>query len=131
MEKMKKLLFIVGILMVMASCDDEQQPEPKSIAETTAEDSIQNYKGTFITVGKSAVLKGNQFVYEVKMDSMAKLLKDSFKNYELTDSNLIPIEVKGKVTKNVRFSGYSQVIEIKEIIEVFAEKQSENEEIKN
>lgn len=128
---MKKLIFIVGIIMMMASCDNEQQPEPKLISEPTAEDSIQNYKGTFITVGKSAVLKGNQFVYEVKMDSMAKVLKDSFKNYELIDSNLIPIEVKGKVTNNVRSTGYSQVIEIKEIVEIFAEKQSENEKIEN
>ncbi|MFN4761892.1 hypothetical protein ACKGJN_02105 [Gillisia sp. Q332] len=128
---MRKLLFIVGILMVMASCENEQQPEEKLISAPTAEDSIQIYQGTFITVGKSAVLKGNQFVYEVKMDSMAKLLKDSFKNYELIDSNLIPIEVKGKVTNNVRFSGYSQIIEIKEIVAVFAEKQSENEKTEN
>ena len=125
---MKKLIFIVGILMVMASCENEQQPEPKPIAVPTAEDSIQNYKGTFITVGKSAVLKGNQFVYEVKMDSIAELLKSSFKNYELLDSNLIPIEVKGKVTNNLRSTGYSQIIEIKEIVAVFAEKNSENEE---
>lgn len=128
---MKKLIFIVGILMLMASCENEQQPDEKLIAEPTSEDSIQNYQGTFITVGKSAVLKGNQFVYEVKMDSMAELLKDSFKNYKLIDSNLIPIEVKGKVTNNVRSTGYSQVIEIKEIIEIFAEKQSENEQIEN
>ncbi|MFO7720143.1 MAG: hypothetical protein R6W85_06865 [Gillisia sp.] len=128
---MRNLIFIVGILVVMASCDNEQQHEPKPIAAPTAEDSIQNYQGTFITVGKSAVLKGNQFVYEVKMDSMATLLKDSFKNYELIDSNLIPIEVKGKVTNNLRSTGYSQIIEIKEIVEIFAEKKSENEEIEN
>ena len=127
MKMMKKLIFILGLLIVASSCENEQQPEPKPIAEQTVEDSIQNYQGTFITAGKSAVLKGNQFVYEVKMDSMAKLLKDSFKNYELRDSSLIPIEVKGKVTNNARSNGYSQVIEIKEIIEIFAEKQSEKE----
>lgn len=126
---MKKLIFILGILMVMASCDNEQQAEPKLIAEPTAEDSIQNYQGTFISVGRSAVLKGDQFVYEVKMDSMAEFLKDSFKNYELLDSNLIPIEVKGKVTNNLRSTGYSQIIEIKKIIEIFAEKKIKNEEI--
>jgi hypothetical protein len=126
---MKKLIFILGILMAMVSCDNEQQAEPKPIAEPTAEDSIQNYQGTFITVGRSAVLKGNQFVYEVKMDSMAEFVKDSFKNYELIDSNLIPIEVKGKVTNNLRSTGYSQIIEIKEIVEIFAKKNIENEEI--
>ncbi|MCJ7758426.1 MAG: hypothetical protein MUP24_09800 [Gillisia sp.] len=127
---MKKLIFIIVILTLGVACDNEPEMKPEIKAEATEKDSIQNYQGNFISVGSDAVLKGENFVYQVKMDSMAMLLKESLKKYQLDDINIVPVEVKGKVIDNKLRKGYSQVIEIREIVEIFARKQSENTEKK-
>ena len=127
---MKKLIFIIVILALGVACDNEPEIKPVIKAEVTEKDSIQNYQGNFISVGSDAVLKGENFVYQVKMDSMANILKESLKEYQLDDKNIVPIEVKGKVIDNKVRKGYSKVIEIKEIVEILAKKQSENTEIK-
>lgn len=127
---MKKLIFIIVILTLGVACDNEPEMKPEIKAEATEKDSIQNYQGNFISVGSDAVLKGENFVYQVKMDSMANLLKESLKKYQLDDINIVPVEVKGKVIDNKLRKGYSQVIEIREIVEIFARKQSENTEKK-
>lgn len=127
---MKKLIFIIVILTLGVACDNEPEMKPEIKAEATEKDSIQNYQGNFISVGSDAVLKGENFVYQVKMDSMANLLKESLKKYQLDDINIVPVEVKGKVIDNKLRKGYSQVIEIREIVEIFARKQSEKTEIK-
>lgn len=127
---MKKLIFAIVILTLGISCENEPEIKPEIKAEATEKDSIQNYQGNFISVGSEAVLKGEKFVYQVKMDSMANLLKESLKKYQLDDVNIVPVEVKGKVIDNKVKKGYSKVIEIREIVEIFARKQSENTEIK-
>lgn len=127
---MKKLIFVIAILAFGVACENEPEIKPEIKAEATEKDSIQNYQGNFISVGTDAVLKGENFVYQVKMDSMANILKESLKEYQLDDTNIVPVEVKGKVIDNKVKKGYSKVIEIREIVEIFAKKQSENTEIK-
>lgn len=127
---MKKLIFAIVILTLGIACENEPEIKPEIKVEATEKDSIQNYQGNFISVGSEAVLKGENFVYQVKMDSMANLLKESLKKYQLDDMNIVPVEVKGKVLDNKVKKGYSKVIEIREIVEIFARKQSENTEIK-
>ena len=127
---MKKIIFAIVILTLGIACENEPEIKPEIKAEATEKDSIQNYQGNFISVGSDAVLKGENFVYQVKMDSMANLLKESLKKYQLEDMNIVPVEVKGKVIDNKVKKGYSKVIEIREIVEIFARKQSENTEIK-
>ncbi len=127
---MKKLIFIIAILTLGIACDNESEIKPEIKTEASEKDSIQNYQGDFIYIGSDAVLKGENFVYQVRMDSMANLLKESLKEYQLDDMNIIPIEVRGRVIDNKVRKGYSKVIEIREIVEIFAKKQSENTEIK-
>ena len=124
---MKKYILIFSLLFFVISCDNEQSAQPAPEVVATAADSIKLYKGDFIYVGKSAVLKGDQFVYEVKIDSMSNFLKKSIKDYKLENSNIIPVEVKGKVEENVLSKTFSERIEIKEIVKIFAEKKSEEE----
>lgn len=124
---MKKYLVIFSILFLALGCDNEQTKEMAPEIVVTAADSIKLYKGDFIYVGKSAVLKGDQFIYEVKVDSISNFLKESLKDYKLENSNIIPVEVKGKVEENVLSRTFSERIEIKEIVEIFAEKKSEQE----
>lgn len=123
---MKKIIFIIAILAVGVSCENEPEISPDTKTVATEKDSIQNYQGNFISVGNDAVLKGENFVYQVKMDSMTNILRETMKEYELEDNNIVPVEVMGKVTDNKVKTGYSKVIEIREIVEIFARKESEN-----
>ena len=127
---MKKLILIIGIATLGIACENEPEIRPVVITEATENDSIHNYQGNFISVGTDAVLKGENFVYEVKMDSMANILKESLKEYQLDNTNIVPVEVKGKVIDNKVKKGYSKVIEIREIVGIFAKKQSENTDLK-
>ncbi len=116
---------MLSILVALSSCENEQEAAPEAVVIPTAADSIKSYKGNFIAAGNEAVLKGSQFIFQVKMDSVATQFKDSLKNYLLESETVIPVEVKGKVTDNPRTVGYSQIIEIKEVIEIFAKRRSE------
>ncbi len=124
---MRRIIFILSLLLVFTACEDEQESAPEPIAIPTAQDSIQSYKGNFIAAGDAAVLKGSQFVYQVKIDSITLAFKNSLKEYKIENRSVIPVEVKGKVKDNPNPSGYSQIIEIKEFVEVFAEKKTEDD----
>lgn len=127
---MKKLIFILTLIFAITACDNDQGPAPEPLPIMTAEDSIKVYEGNFITAGNAAVLKGNQFVYEVRIDSISTALKqDLQKNYETNNAGVIPVRVKGKVIENPMPVGYSQAIEIKEVLEIRGKKKSEQTEV--
>ncbi len=112
---MKKLIFILSLLFIFVACENDEGKTPP-IIELTAQDSIRVYKGNFISTGNAAVLKGDQFIYQVVMDSMAKSLRDSLINK--SSSAIQPVVIKGKVMNNPVPGGYSQTIEIREILEI-------------
>lgn len=113
---MKKFIFILSLLFIFTACDNDEGTAPPVI-EPSARDSIQIYEGNFITTGNAAVLKGNQFIYQVVMDSLALSLKDSLK--QDPDAPAIrPVVVKGKVAMNNLKNGYSHIIEIIEVLEI-------------
>ena len=128
---MKKMFFILAFTLAVVACEETPEKPLEVTREPTAADSIKNYQGNFISVGEEAVFKGNQFVYQVKMDSLAQQLKLSMEKYKLENENVFPLSIKGKVTDNPTNTGFSEIIEIKEILDVFAEKQPENIETKN
>jgi len=127
---LKKLFFIFALIAFTVACENDQQVTPEEKVEVKAVDSIQTYKGNFISVGNSAVLKGDQFVYQVHSDSVSIDLKNRFNDYSLENGTIVPVEVKGKVTDSKKTTGYSQVLEITEVLKIFAEKKPENEELK-
>lgn len=127
---MKKLLIILALIFAITSCDSEQGPAPEPLPVMTAEDSIKVYEGNFISAGKAAVLKGNQFVYEVRIDSISTALKEDLrKNYETNNAGVFPVKVKGKVIDNPVPVGYSQAIEIKEVLEIRTDKKTDQTEV--
>ncbi|MGB8704852.1 MAG: hypothetical protein WCD31_07470 [Gillisia sp.] len=126
---MKKLIFIFSILVSLMACDNEPQQKPAAVKIPTAQDSIQNYKGEFISVGDAAVLKGNRFIFQVHMDSLAKVLMAKTDDYKLKSPNVLPVEVKGKVIRNVQGASFSQKIELKEIVKIDAEKKADTTKI--
>lgn len=128
---MKRFVFVLAISLFLTACDSEPGTDLQPEVQEKVVDSIQNYEGNFISVGEAAVLKGDQFVFQVKMDSVALDFKQDLENYELQNGNIVPVEVKGKILKNPSNKGYSQLIEIKEVTEVFAERKPENKTDKN
>lgn len=128
---MKKLLFIFGALLLITSCDSEQDSAPEPEIISVVKDSIQVYEGNFIMAGDAAVFKGNKFVYEVKMDSTAMEFKDSLKSYKASENGIVPVKLKGKVTKNFSASSYSQLLTITEVVEINAERSENTESEKN
>lgn len=125
---MKKFFFILSLLFIITSCDDEQTAAPEPQVILTEQDSIQSYQGNFISAGDAAVLKGSRFVFQVKMDSTAKTLQENLKSYQDRNGGVIPVTVKGKVIDNPSASGYSQQIIIKEVVEISGEKQDNSED---
>ena len=127
---MKRIIFILTLVFVFAACDSDQGPAPVPLPVMTAEDSIKVYEGNFIAAGNAAVLKGNQFVYEVRIDSISTALKEDLKkNYEANNAGVFPVRIKGKVIDNPMPVGYSQAIEIKEVLEIRGEKKTEQTEV--
>ncbi|MDT0649382.1 hypothetical protein [Autumnicola edwardsiae] len=122
---MKKLLSLFAILLIMISCQDEDRQgivtEPE--AETVA-DSIPTLTGEFIYVADAAVFRGQDFVYGVKIDSMAQELADKVKPYKKEDFDLVKVKIKGKIQPNQSREGWKEVVEIREIIEILQEKET-------
>lgn len=117
------------MVILISACESEQGAAPEPLPVMTAEDSIQVYDGNFITAGNAAVLKGNQFVYQVKIDSISTLLKEDLKDYKDNNGGIFPVKVKGKVIDNPMPAGYSQVIEIKEVLEIRGNKKTDQTEV--
>lgn len=113
---MKKLIFVLSLLLVFTACDNDEGTAPP-VLEPTAQDSIRVYEGNFITTGNAAVLKGDQFIYQVAMGPKAVSLRDSLTKNS-TSPTIRHVIVKGKVTDNQMAEGYSQIIEIMEILEI-------------
>ncbi|MCF4100505.1 hypothetical protein L1I30_02385 [Gillisia sp. M10.2A] len=128
---MKRIFFILALALAFVACEETREKPVELVKQPTEADSIKSYQGNYIAVGEEAVFKGNQFVYQVKMDSLAKQLKRSMENYKLDNEYTLPISIKGKVTDNPSNTGFSEIIEIKEVLDVLAKKRPENIETKN
>jgi len=114
------------LALVISGCENDggNTVEPQKVL--TSQDSILPYKGSFIMAGNAAVLKGDKFIFKVKMDSVALALKDSISNYETKNQSVIPVEIKGKVIDNPEPMGYTHLIEIKEVVKILAERGTNN-----
>ena len=124
---MKKFLLLISVILFAVACDNEPEKQPEMEIAEKVVDSIQVYQGYFISVGKSAVLKGDTFVYQVKMDSIAFQLTDSLSAFKKDVNGIIPIKVKGQVKDNIQAMGYSKLIEITEVVDIMAKPITENE----
>lgn len=126
---MKKYLFFTSLILLASAsaCDNESESQPEMVIAEEVVDSIQIYQGDFISVGKMAVLKGDKFVYQVQMDSIASKLTDSLQAFEKGENGIIPIKVKGQIKDNVHATGYSKLIEITEVVDIMAKPIMENE----
>ncbi|MDT0645644.1 hypothetical protein RM545_02985 [Zunongwangia sp. F260] len=119
---MKKLLSLFAILLIMVSCQDEEEQE--IVTEYEVEkvvDSIPTLTGEFIYVADAGVFRGRDFVYGVKIDSMAQVLADEVQPYKKEDFDMVKVRIKGKIETGRRQDGWKEVVEIREILEILQE----------
>ena len=89
----------------------------QSVTETVP-DSIQVLKGEFVYGADAAVLRGEDFVYGVTLDSMSGMLAKQIEPLKSDDFEMIPVTVKARISPNLAREGWEEVIEILEIMEV-------------
>lgn len=116
---MKKHLFALLLLALgFSSCQDE--PKKTEAPEKTVEviDSLKVLQGEFIYVDSAAVLKGNNFIYGVKIDSMAKSLAVRIDSLKRNEFDMVPVILKGVIHPNKKQDGWDEVVTIKQVLKI-------------
>lgn len=122
MKTYKLLSFFLLLSLVIISCksenDSEKQPQNKDIEIET---SIKSFKGEFIHVDTAAVLKGNNFIYGVKMNEAAKEIITQVDNIKKDEYDIVNIEVTGELQPNDK-EGWEEIIVIESIEKIYPPK---------
>ena len=121
---MKRYLSILSILilLLLSACGQEPQEDLEPTESVAVQDSLDIVRGEFIYLSDAAVLKGEDFIYGVHMDSISLDLAEKIEKYKKEDFDMVPVVVKGKIVTNPKNDGWDDIIEIRELMEI----QSEN-----
>ncbi|MGO1585982.1 hypothetical protein [Mesonia sp.] len=124
---MRKAFMITSFLAVFfigckqdAKKEEVKENDTTQVEEAKKTDGLVALQGEFIYIADAAVLKGNDFIYGVELDSMSMKLAEEVKPLKREDFDMVPVMVKAKVKPNPVKEGWDQVIEIKEILKVSA-----------
>jgi len=125
------LFFLMALALNLTGCKtDAKEKDADSTEGQTLE--IQStgitYSGEFIHVDTAAVLKGNSFIYGVKMDDMSKQLITEVDGKKSDEYDVINVVVKGELTKNTG-EGWDEIITITSIEKVFQPNQTQEENV--
>ncbi|MAM19578.1 MAG: hypothetical protein ABGW91_04805 [Christiangramia sp.] len=128
---MKKIFGLLLSLMMLVACQDDGRKELMSQPkQEKLPDSIQVLKGDFVYGADAAVIRGENFVYGVTLDSMSKKLAEEIAPLKSDDFEMVPVTVKAKIVPNPEQEGWKEVIEIQQILEI-PESISEKDTIEN
>lgn len=108
------------------SCKNNEGKEPSSQSEESTQKLMDSkytsYSGEYFYSLDGAVLKGNSFIYAVTLDEMAKELGAKIATIKKEEYDMVPVVVKGEVTRNPALDEgkevWEQIITIKEIVSV-------------
>ncbi|MGO3706249.1 MAG: hypothetical protein ACTJGD_00290 [Mesonia hippocampi] len=120
---MKKILVTLMVFSaVLTACKNETktaeaQKEAKS-AIANEKEKTQILKGEFLYMADAAVLKGDDFIYGVVLDSMVMKLSKKIAPFKKDDYDMVPVIVRGIIKPNPEEEGWDEVLEIKEILNV-------------
>ncbi len=109
------------MISVFIACDDDSDNAVKDTSEKTEQDSIPTVTGNFIFAENEAFLRGEDFIYNVEIDSLSRNLARQVEPYKAEDFDMIPVKVKGKIKSSPRQTGIKENIELREIIAVLAD----------
>ena len=121
---MKRIFLVLALSLIVVSCNNKEEKQSESTDEATqvvtAEDiNIKNYRGEFLYLADGAVLKGSSFIYGVTLNAKAQELADKVKPVKVDSFDMVPVFVKGSVSKKTGDAeGWEEIITIVEIINV-------------
>lgn len=124
---MKQLatIFTLMALISFGACKNDKTETKEAVVEQIEEkDGLMNgtyktYKGEYIYVADGAVLKGSNFIYGVKMDTMATILARQVEPAKVEEFDMVPVVVRGVVNpKPAGAEGWDEILTIKEIVAV-------------
>ena len=121
---MKKVLFIFLVLFTIASCKDDTAKavqENNTAEEETEQDTVPTVSGKFIFTEKDAILRGDDFIYNVEIDSLSRNLGKQVEAYKTDDFEMVPGKVKGKIKQSPRQTGIKKNIELREIVAILTD----------
>ncbi|WP_194767317.1 hypothetical protein [Tamlana sp. I1] len=132
---MKKLFFITLLLTVFVSCKNDSKSDVKDaeneISKTYSDDELTTIKGDFVYFDGAAVLQSHNKIYGVLMTSKAKELNTLAEKYKTEPTDLVQIEIKGKVTNQKDdVILWDNKVEIVEIINVKPAPKEDNKVVK-
>ena len=99
------------MLFTIASCKDDTAKavqENNTVEEETEQDTVPTVSGKFIFTEKDAILRGDDFIYNVEIDSLSRNLGKQVEAYKTDDFEMVPVKVKGKIKQ---FTGISDPYE--------------------
>lgn len=115
---MKKIILITFLSIVSFSCKEEiktSKEKESKVALNSAEEDL--YRGDFIFLKDAAVLKGDNFIYGVSIDELSKQLAERVKEVKVSDFDMVPVAVKGKISqKQEGQEGWDEILTITEIV---------------
>lgn len=129
MKKTLLAIFTLGILFT--SCGGDSPEDLQANQPMVVQDSIPTLDGEFMFLGEEAVFKGDTFIYGVRIDSLSRDLAEQVKPYKTREFDMIPVVVKAKIIQAPRGKGWDKNIEIREVLEINAEKPVSSEESQN
>ena len=119
---MKKITFLIAILVLTFSCKNtEQKPEETEKEPVVKEMTTENmmYQGEFIYIADAAVFKGKDFIYGVTINDIAQELADQVNKVKNDDFDMVPVVVKGNLSKKEEGQeGWDDILTITEIVKV-------------
>ena len=113
-----KFLTLLAVLLMFVACGEDNSPEEiEPVAEVT-QDSIPTITGEFIFLADAAVLKGKDFIYGVQIDSLSQKLADTVAPLKRDEFEMIEVTVKAKIIQNPGQTGWEELAQIREILEI-------------
>jgi glyoxylase-like metal-dependent hydrolase (beta-lactamase superfamily II) len=89
------------------------------ILQHELQDFSETIMGEFIFLGDAAVLKGDNFIYGVKIDPQMHQLADQVKAKKRDQYDMVPVVVNGVISpKPEGTEGWDNIVTIKEILEI-------------
>ncbi len=117
---MKKIFLLLVIAIAIVSCknaEDKKSETENNVAEAAV--NVQMFKGEFLYLADAAVLKGDNFIYGVTIDETMHQLADQVKSIKKDEFDMVPVIVKGNITKKPEGAeGWDEIITITEIVNV-------------
>lgn len=101
---MRKFFVFISFLFVLVSC---------------ARESENDIEGEFIYIADAAVIKGDDFIYGVEIDSMTMQLAKEAAAFKKGDFDMVPVIVEGTLReKDKNAEGWDTIVKVDKIIAV-------------